>query len=188
MQDLTLLQELAELDESVREDRTKRIGDLLIDLPTGKTVRDNTDFFIKRGQFKMLCPACAGTALLTMQINAPSGGQGHRTGIRGGGPLTTLILADSLWSTCWLNVLVRGAFLRQTGNPAKNSPSDQFPWLAATRTNVDVVRRGPSLLQDVTERESLREAYRHASLATRSSLSREIPELDGLSAEGLDER
>lgn len=55
------------------------------------------------------------------------------------------------------------------------------------RTNVDVVRRGLRLLRDVTERESLREAYRHASLATRSSLSREIPELDGLSAEGLDD-
>ena len=70
-----------------------------------------------------------------MQINAPSGGQGHRTGIRGGGPLTTLILADSLWASCWLNVLERSDFLRHTENPAKNSPADQFPWLAATRTS-----------------------------------------------------
>ncbi len=31
------------------------------------------------------------------------------------------------------------------------------------RTNVDVVRRGLRLLQDVTERESLREAYRRSS-------------------------
>jgi hypothetical protein len=55
-------------------------------------------------------------------------------------------------------------------------------------TKVDVVRRGLRLLQEVTERESLREAYRRASRATRPSLSREIPELDGLVAEGLDDR
>jgi hypothetical protein len=55
------------------------------------------------------------------------------------------------------------------------------------RTKVDVVRRGLRLLRDVTERENLREGYRRASLATRSSLSREIPELDGLASEGLGE-
>ena len=55
------------------------------------------------------------------------------------------------------------------------------------KTKVEVVRRGLYLLRDVTDRESLREAYRRASLATRSSLSKELPELDGLVAEGLDE-
>lgn len=56
------------------------------------------------------------------------------------------------------------------------------------KTKVEVVRRGLRLLQDLTDRESLREAYRRSSLATRPSLSRELPELDGLSAEGLDDR
>ena len=52
---------------------------------------------------------------------------------------------------------------------------------------VEVVRRGLYLLRDVTDRESLREAYRRASLATRASLSQELRELEGLVAEGLDE-
>ena len=56
------------------------------------------------------------------------------------------------------------------------------------RTKVEVVRRGLRLLQEVTDRESLREAYRRSSLATRSSLSQELPELEGLSSEGLDDR
>jgi hypothetical protein len=55
------------------------------------------------------------------------------------------------------------------------------------KTKVEVVRRGLRLLQDLTDRETLREAYRRSSLATRSSLSRELPELEGLSAEGLDD-
>jgi CRISPR system Cascade subunit CasA len=135
MQDLTLSEEVAGLEAKAQEDRVKPIADILIDIPTGKTLRDNTDFFVKRGYIEALCPACAGTALFTMQTNAPSGGQGHRTGIRGGGPLTTLVLADSLWGTCWLSVLERSEFLRGTGNPAKNTPADQFPWLAPTRTS-----------------------------------------------------
>ena len=43
------------------------------------------------------------------------------------------------------------------------------------------------LLQEATDRESLREAYRRASLATRASLHREMEELDHLVAEGLEE-
>jgi hypothetical protein len=55
------------------------------------------------------------------------------------------------------------------------------------RSKVEVVRRGLRLLRDATEREALREAYRHASRATRASLAREMEELDHLSAEGLPE-
>ncbi len=53
------------------------------------------------------------------------------------------------------------------------------------RTKVEVVRRGLRLLKEVTDRESLREGYRRASLATRGSLSGELEELDSLVAEGL---
>ena len=55
------------------------------------------------------------------------------------------------------------------------------------RSKVEVVRRGLRLLQEVTDRESLREAYRRASRDTRKSLAIELPELDPLGAEGLDE-
>jgi hypothetical protein len=55
------------------------------------------------------------------------------------------------------------------------------------KSKVEVVRRGLRLLQEVTDRESLRAAYRRASLATRASLSRELAQLDHLASEGLDE-
>jgi hypothetical protein len=55
------------------------------------------------------------------------------------------------------------------------------------KSKVEVVRRGLRLLRDATEREALRQAYRHASRATRASLSLELPELDQLAAEGIGE-
>jgi hypothetical protein len=55
------------------------------------------------------------------------------------------------------------------------------------KTKVEVVRRGLRLLKETTDRESLREAYRRASAATRVSLLAELEELDHLTAEGLDE-
>ena len=55
------------------------------------------------------------------------------------------------------------------------------------KSKVEVVRRGLRLLNEATDRESLRAAYRRASRATRESLSHEIKELDSLASEGLDE-
>jgi CRISPR system Cascade subunit CasA len=135
MQDLTLEDEVNTLEEKKREERIKAISELLIDAPTGKTLEDNTDHFIKRDMVSKLCPSCTVTALFTLQINAPSGGQGHRTGLRGGGPLTTLILGETLWSTCWVNTLERHVFLSLCGDPGKGKDSDRFPWLVSTRTS-----------------------------------------------------
>jgi len=125
------------------EGENKAIDTLLIDAPGAKSLRDNTDHFIKRGTVSALCPACTATALFTLQANAPSGGVGHRTSLRGGGPLTTLVtldpagskLEETLWRNFWLNVLRHGSLV--SGNAvAMNSPTAEvFPWLAATRTS-----------------------------------------------------
>ncbi len=135
LQDFTLAEEIGALGPAAQAERTRPVGDIFIEAPTGKTLEDNTDLFVKRGGMTALCPACAAVALLTLQTNAPSGGQGHRTSMRGGGPLTTLVLADSLWATAWLNVLGRSGFLSATGNPARDAPADQYPWLGPTRTS-----------------------------------------------------
>ncbi len=55
------------------------------------------------------------------------------------------------------------------------------------KSKLEVVRRGLRLLQEATDRESLREAYRRASMATRRSTTEALKELDPLSSEGLDE-
>lgn len=121
-------------DLKLKTEQANPVYELLVGVPTGKTLNDNTDHFIKRGGIEQLCPACAAMALFTLQTNAPSGGQGHLTGLRGGGPMTTLVLADTLWMTCWLNILERRTFL-SLANSTKDRESDRFPWLAPTRTS-----------------------------------------------------
>lgn len=111
------------------------IDGLLIDAAGGSAVDKNTDHFVKRGTTSALCPHCAALALFTLQTNAPAGGAGHRTSVRGGGPLTTLIAASpprSLWQDLWLNVIPQSVFLTRGGDAAKSALHFTFPWLAET--------------------------------------------------------
>ncbi len=120
----------------------KPIANLLIDAPGAQTLKQNADHFIKRGGIEKLCPCCAAAALFTLQTNAPAGGAGHRTSLRGGGPLSTLIALDpagsqldnTLWRACWLNVLEKSVIGGLGDGPPKK-PEATFPWLAATRTS-----------------------------------------------------
>lgn len=113
------------------------IGQLLVEAPGAQTTKFNKDHFVKRGTLERLCPHCAALALFALQTNAPSGGQGYRTGLRGGGPITTLLELKHtdvsrhypLWRKLWLNVMPR----------SQDSPlvydAHIFPWLAPTRTS-----------------------------------------------------
>ena len=112
----------------------KPISYLLIDAPTEKTCKDNCDHFVKRDAVTGMCESCTATALFTLQTNAPSGGRGHRVGLRGGGPLTTLLVPEddnaSLWRKLWLNVL----FDDNDFNSGVSSVSENvFPWMGPTR-------------------------------------------------------
>jgi len=108
------------------------IGALLIESPGENTLKNNTDHFVKRDRIRVLCQGCAAMALFTLQVNAPAGGAGIRTGLRGGGPLTTLVLGPAdghLWHDLWMNVRDRPAFLAQGGDSAQNDGQRSFPWL-----------------------------------------------------------
>jgi len=139
MQDFEAFENHLSKEELIKA--AKPIEWLLIDAPSENTLKNNADHFIKRGRIKALCPRCAITALFTLQLNAPSGGAGHRTSLRGGGPLTTLValdpegseLPDTLWHHLWLNILPKTVKL--TGNPKLAKPQHIFPWLAPTRTS-----------------------------------------------------
>lgn len=135
MQDLTL---------SNDEGEEKAIAALLIEAPGAQSIEKNVDHFVKRGEADVMCPHCAVAALFTLQTNAPSGGAGHRTSLRGGGPLTTLVIytlepapdasEPSLWRDLWLNVRTRPAFLNDSGDAALAPLPKTFPWLADIKT------------------------------------------------------
>ncbi len=120
----------------------KDVAALLIDSPGAKTLRDNTDLFIKRGGAPVLCRAAAAMALYTLSAYAPSGGVGHRTSLRGGGPMTTLVTAthdkygETLWGRLWPNVESREQMETRTPATVLHDDSESiFPWLAPTRTS-----------------------------------------------------
>ncbi|MGX7703224.1 type I-E CRISPR-associated protein Cse1/CasA [Methylobacterium sp. Gmos1] len=120
---------------------TVPVSQLLIEAPGANTVKRNLDHFVRRGGVETLSRAGAAMALFTLQTYAPSGGAGHRVSVRGGGPLTTLLIPGAkvipgakdrtapvpLWRSLWLAVPCRA-----DGPPV---PERVFPWLALTRVS-----------------------------------------------------
>jgi len=127
----------------------KPITGLLIDAPGENAEKKNTDLFVKRAGATGLSLAHAAAALVTMQTYAPAGGQGNRTSMRGGGPLTTLPMprrildlppgrksvVTTLWDLVWSSVPDRPRIGQIPS--ARNDPAWAliFPWLVATRTS-----------------------------------------------------
>lgn len=113
------------------------IGGLLIETPGQNALVNNTDHFIKRNIVEGLCPICCASALFAFQTNSPSGGPGYMTSLRGGGPLTTLVVGDNhhetLWQLIYLNVLEHSKFTNICGNPALTENKYIFPWLGETK-------------------------------------------------------
>jgi len=113
------------------------IDGLLIETPGQNALENNTDHFVKRNTVAGLCPVCCATALFAFQTNSPPGGPGYMTSLRGGGPLTTLVVGDNhhstLWQLIYLNVLEHGKFLNITGNTSLVEGSYIFPWLGETK-------------------------------------------------------
>lgn len=129
-------------EESEIRNNKKPIATLLIDTPGAQTIRNNADLFVKRTNATVFCRATAAMALYTLNTYAPSGGQGHRTSLRGGGPLTTLIVDAhprhkwSLWGRLWPNVNC----LFQKPDRFDHTI---FPWLGATKTSENGIKTTP---------------------------------------------
>lgn len=113
----------------------RAIERLLMDGPSENASANNLDHFNHRGIVPGVCLPCAATALFTYQINAPEGGPGFRVSVRGGGPLTTLLMPEnpetSLWRKVWINVLPVAGL----GYSEAESIADVLPWMGPTRTS-----------------------------------------------------
>ncbi len=122
--------------------KNKKIAALLIDAPGAETLRNNADLFVKRGDMLALSRAAAAMALFTLSAYAPSGGSGNRTSLRGGGPMTTLIVNDhenygaTLWGRIWPNVeSTRQISRRVVEDKGPDGLGSIFPWLLPTRAS-----------------------------------------------------
>ncbi len=106
------------------------VESLLIEAPGASTKAKNTDLLVKRDRAQAFSRASAAIALFTLQSWAPAGGAGIRTGLRGGGPLVTLVRPErpSLWHLLWANTPCGEA-------PAMQDLPRILPWLAPTITS-----------------------------------------------------
>jgi CRISPR system Cascade subunit CasA len=125
--------------DNLADAEEREVGSLLIDAPGDNAIIKNTDHFVKRARTPILGRAAAAMALFTLQTYAPSGGAGHRTSLRGGGPLTTLVEdmeQPTLWHRLWLAVETLEALkFRNAASGKLPEPSNIFPWMASTRTS-----------------------------------------------------
>lgn len=133
------------------------IESLLINSPGAQSTTNNTDLFVKRQRNLKFGRPAAAMALLTMQTFAPAGGQGHRTSMRGGGPLVTLVEPrlrpneEPLWRMVWANTETVAQLNERDGDNTRDwTPRDRFPWLAATRTSNPKNRGGPTYPADAS--------------------------------------
>ncbi|MCI4643526.1 MAG: type I-E CRISPR-associated protein Cse1/CasA [Hyphomonadaceae bacterium] len=105
---------------------------LLIDAAGENTSKKNADLMVHRGRHEGFDLPTAAIALYTLQNSAPSGGAGNRTSLRGGGPLTTLVIpndAPTLWDIVWTNVPIG------TSCQDEASIKAALPWCRPTRTS-----------------------------------------------------
>jgi CRISPR system Cascade subunit CasA len=126
MQDLTVHKDAKRSIEPV--------GALLVDRIGEEGLAEAPSLFAKPGGFDALGYPAAAAALMALQSYAPAGGAGVMTSLRGGGPLTTLVMGEDLWNTVWLNVLPREVFDELVpGDADEDGDGMVFPWAARTR-------------------------------------------------------
>ena len=110
---------------------------LLIDTPGQNGQRKNSDLLTHRDRYAALGLPAAAMTLYTLQAYAPAGGAGNRTSMRGGGPLTALVVPATndgappvpLWRKIFANVVPCDKRLRIDELPKA------LPWMAPTLTS-----------------------------------------------------
>ncbi|MCB1508835.1 MAG: type I-E CRISPR-associated protein Cse1/CasA [Hyphomicrobiaceae bacterium] len=110
---------------------------LLIDTPGANGQKKNADLLTHGGRYPQLGLPAAAMALYTLQQFAPSGGAGNRTSMRGGGPMTCLVLPGAHQDgtpACLWDIVLANLPLVTDGVP-RQKLERVFPWLAPTLTS-----------------------------------------------------
>ena len=115
---------------------------LFIDSAGDNTAKRNQDLMVRRGRYDELPLPLAAMALYTLQAFAPSGGAGHNTSLRGGGPMVALVrpAKEGLWPLIWANV--------PRGQPIAQARLNALPWMRPTKTSQPVDKRRPESLPE----------------------------------------
>lgn len=126
-------------DFNLPEDaKIENLDNLFINIPANEHFLHQNENF-EKALPKTLNPYWAAVTLYTLQTFAPSGGRGHRVSLRGGGPLTTLLIPydekSTLWNKLWINIISKKDVKELSGNIRKKKDSDIFPWMKKTKNS-----------------------------------------------------
>ena len=131
------LQDYEHFEDSVKPGEIKPVEALLIDTPGEQARKQNKDVLTHRARYDRLGLPAAAMALYTLQAYAPSGGAGNRTSMRGGGPLTALVIPvpvdDEPPVPLWRKIVANVVACRDRLRP--NAFPKALPWLAPTITS-----------------------------------------------------
>lgn len=110
------------------------IQKLFIGLPGG----NNHAFFNEVGEVGRISPGCAAIALFNQASNCPSFGGGFKGSLRGGAPITTLVMGDTIRETVWRNVVTLPRVRESLPDYEPDFNSDRPTW-------VDPILKGESI-------------------------------------------
>ncbi|HOE17904.1 MAG TPA: type I-E CRISPR-associated protein Cse1/CasA [Syntrophorhabdaceae bacterium] len=119
----------------VNADEATPIQKLLVGMPEG----NNHSFFNEVGEVRHLSAACTAIALFNQAVNSPSFGGGFKGGLRGGAPVTTLVLGESLRDSIWRNVITLDRVKSRIGN----------------NYNYDLSKDKPTWVQHISRKETI---------------------------------
>ena len=116
-----------------REVKSKELTDMA-KLFAGLTGATSSTFVNEPDLASKLCSSCAVLGLFNQATNCPGFGGGFKASLRGGAPISTLILGEDLRQTLWQNVL------------SKKTLDEVMPWYEAYKDEkpnwVEVVKPG----------------------------------------------
>lgn len=125
-------------DFEVLEGVPNAVEALLIDTPGINGQKKNADLLTHRERFSAFGLKAAAIALYALQQFAPSGGAGNRTSMRGGGPMTTLVLPmrDGAALPLERMLLINLPTQFDSKNPLSDADMARvLPWLRPTMTS-----------------------------------------------------
>lgn len=145
-------------EDGEEEDGQQPIATLLPDAPTGEAVKQDSDFFVRRGAVTAIGAGAILPVLYAHMVLFPPGGGGYLGLPHGADSIKFQMVGATLWETLWLNVLTRNA--QGMGDAPWPAPADAgtFPWLDAGLADLPLGRRDPAAKR-IMERARLHPAH-----------------------------
>ena len=127
---------------SGRDGEIRPIEMLAIDAAVVNTREKNGDLLTHRGRYAAVGLPAAGMMLYALQAYAPEGGGGHRTSIRGGGPLTVFVIPvasdDNKPMSLWRKILANIVVFDSICDVSEDKWSTVFPWMGPANMDHEI--------------------------------------------------